>query len=210
MTAYTTQARAVTEDGHHFDSILERDWAGFIAHIGLRWRREPFAIRKNETGPTTLLNIVGRPDFFLPDLPVIFECKPSVDLVIQNSEHWWEEADRVGLPVVVTEGRPQPQWLRSDMDLVTSGRSLGFRDPEAFAGSHIEINHPPTLWIFGVDRSCEPGYFARCPDCVSSGLVSPHGRMWLSACRHPAPSKQALMDALKTMPRVWETRGMSA
>ena len=167
----------VIEEGHRFDSYLERDWAGFIAHIGLRWRREPFAVRSDEQGPTTMMNVIARPDFFLPDIAAIFECKPTMEQEAACRSKWQRIADRTGLPVVTTTGRP------------------------------IIAESVPLLGLYREDECPAPAVFARCPDCTAVGLLAlrtmdrqSDGRpvrelvarfrqddvasLWLSPCRH--------------------------
>jgi hypothetical protein len=194
---YTSRSYRVEEDGYQFDSILERDWAGFIAHTGLRWRREPFNILPEHK--TTHVNIVARPDFFLPDVAVVFECKPTRDHVTSNEAKWRNEANRMGLPVVVTEGKPQPEWI---------------------GDSRWRVLMPPALWAYREDGAPLQTYFAHCPDCLSVGLVSisesttgwlealvdelddkppatPLTELWLSACHHqPRWSMRSLTDGI--------------
>ena len=164
-----------------FDSRLEQDWAGFIRHCGLRWKREPIQIIR-DGGGTVVKNIVARPDFFLPDVAVPFECKPNVEHVAFSQDKWHEEARRLGRPIVVTQSYPQPQWI-------SIGRS--------------DVHMPPVLWAFDEDSPfAHATYFAACPDCDQIGLaaLSPDAeewfqgltsgstvpiRFWLSACHHP-------------------------
>ena len=163
-------SRPIIDEGHRFDSHLERDWAGFIAHIGLRWRREPFAIRSDEQGATTMLNVIARPDFFLPDIAVIFECKPTLEQEALNRGRWQRIANRTGLPVVVTTSRP------------VLGKT------------------PPGFGLYREGERPAYALFVQCPDCTAVGLVSlatdvrgnvrarwipwDAADLWLSPCRH--------------------------
>jgi hypothetical protein len=199
MNGYNIPSRPVTEDGFTFDSVLERDWAGYITHLGLRWRQEPFAIREGR-GRTTSLNVVARPDFFLPDIAVIFECKPTPEHVDANTERWHKEAVITGLPVVVTEGRPVTRVV--DLDLVPKARQLGRRAPESLLG--VGVVMPPLLSLFRETGPSLQTYIAQCPDCMAHGLLSISRDwpttpvdLWLSPCRHrPRWSIQSVNTAI--------------
>lgn len=215
MNGYTIRAQPVSEDGFNFDSILERDWAGFITHIGLRWRQEPFAVLR-ERGPVISKNIVARPDFLLPDVAVIFECKPTPNHVWNNEYRWRHEAERTGLPVVVTDSQPRPHWVEVGESMVRAGRVLGFRDPEGWIGTRTLM--PPMMWTFRENGEALQTYFAQCPDCTAVGLlgISPEVKdvwddfppdLWLSRCRHrpswtPADVSDAICQPFPTTGRV--------
>lgn len=205
MSRYTIPPRPTSEDGFDFDSHLERDWAGFITHIGLQWRQEPFAVLR-ERGPAISKNIVARPDFFLPDVAVIFECKPTPAHVWDNEHRWRHEAARTGLPVVVTDSRPQPHWTEVGESMVRASRIFGIRDPERWVGTRTLM--PPMMWTFRENGEALQTYFAGCPDCTAVGLLglSPDvteawhesaPELWLTRCRHrPTWTNSELTDAI--------------
>jgi hypothetical protein len=197
MSGYAIRAKPITVNGERFDSRLEWGWVQAVRRIGLDCKREPFAIIRGG-GRVTSLNVVSRPDFFLDELGVILECKPTLDHVLDNEDRWWEESEITGLPVAVTESAARPELMR----FFEWGYQM-----------------PPCLWTFYRGERFQT-YFAACPDCTVTGLLlipstcipiltdavagyeSAYHMLvvdrWLSACNHrPSWTSEVVANAIR-------------
>jgi hypothetical protein len=70
-----------THDGYRFRSRLEARWAIFLDSLGLEYVYEPEGYEFPD-GTRYL------PDFWLPRLDMYIEVKPTVDIAMQDKNHW--------------------------------------------------------------------------------------------------------------------------